>query len=68
MLQNTLLIAVILFGILDAVLMYLIILGGNMSKSQEEKQNEEDEEIDFLKKLRYNDTKMEGKRGKNLYK
>lgn len=68
MLQNLLLIAVILFGILDAILMYLIVLGGNMSKTQKEKQNEEDEEIDFLKKLRYNDNKMEEKRGKNLYR
>lgn len=66
--QDIFLIAVILFGILITNVMYLIILGGNMNKTQEEKQNDEDEEIDFLKKLRYNDTKVEGKRGKNLYK
>lgn len=51
MLPNLLLIAVILFGILDAVLMYLIILGGNISKTQEEKQKEDEEQMNFLKKL-----------------
>lgn len=49
MLQNTLLIAVILFGILNAILIYLIILGGNMSKTQEEKQKEDEEQINYLK-------------------
>lgn len=49
------------------ILMYLVILGGNMSKSEEEKLREDKEQIEYLKNYKKS-SKWGTKYGKSFYR
>lgn len=59
-------ILLIFFCLLVTIFMYLVILSGSINKSNEEKQIEDKEQMNYLEK--YKNTKKENKNGKNLYK
>lgn len=51
MLVETLITGITILAIFDTILMYLIIAGGNIAKTDEEKQEEDNEQIEYLKKF-----------------
>lgn len=51
MLIKTLLIGITVFAIFDAILMYLILVGGNITKTETERKMEDEEQMEYLKKF-----------------
>lgn len=51
MLIKTLLIGITVFAIIDVILMYLIIVGGNITKTETERKMEDEEQMEYLKKF-----------------
>lgn len=51
MLIKTLIIGITVFAIIDAILMYLILVGGNITKTETERKMEDEEQMEYLKNL-----------------
>lgn len=51
MLIKTLIIGITVFEIIDAILMYLILVGGNITKTETERKMEDEEQMEYLKKF-----------------
>ena len=51
MLIKTLIIGITVFAIIDAILMYLILVGGNITKTETERKMEDEEQMEYLKKF-----------------
>lgn len=65
MIRNILIISSILIFLLITVCLYLIILGSSKNKSDIEKQIEDKEQMEYLK--RYQQKKGKNKNGKSIY-
>lgn len=68
MLIKTLIIGITVFAIIDAILMYLILVGGNITKTETERKMEDEEQMEYLKNLIIGNLSGGNKDGKNLYK
>lgn len=51
MLIKTLIIGITVFAIIYAILMYLILVGGNITKTETERKMEDEEQMEYLKKF-----------------
>lgn len=51
MLIKTLIIGITVFAIIDVILMYLILVGGNITKTETERKMEDEEQMEYLKKF-----------------
>ena len=51
MLIKTLIIGITVLAIIDAILMYLILVGGNITKTETERKMEDEEQMEYLKKF-----------------
>ena len=51
MLIKTLIIGITVFAIIDAILMNLILVGGNITKTETERKMEDEEQMEYLKKF-----------------